>query len=155
MFTFDPGFTSTASCASKITHIDGNQGKLLHRGYRIQELTDNGSYIELCYLLIYGELPSKDELKKFEETVVNEMMIHQEMIEFFKGFKESAHPMAIMTGVVGALSAFEKDIDVNCPKNREYVAIRLVAKMPTLAAISYRHARGLPIVYPRKDFNYI
>lgn len=111
--------------------------------------------MELCYVLIYGQLPDAKELAKFEETVVSEMMVQSEMIDFFKGFKESAHPMAMMTGVVGALSAFEKNIDVNNPMNRELVCIKLIAKMPTLAALSFRTARSLPIVYPKKKYNYV
>lgn len=107
MFTFDPGFTCTASCVSTITHIDGDLGKLLHRGFKIEDLTANGTYMELCYLLLYGELPCKNELMKFEDTVLDEMMVHRDMINFFNGFKDNAHPMAILTGVVGALSAFE------------------------------------------------
>ncbi|KAM3136916.1 hypothetical protein pb186bvf_011001 [Paramecium bursaria] len=155
-FTIDPGFNATGSCMSTITYIDGDKGQLLYRGYPIEELAQSSSYMEVCYLLIYGELPSKDELKLFEDTMVSEMMINEKLIEFYKGFATDSHPMAIMVGVVGALSAFmHKDFDVNDPRDREYISIKLVAKMPTLAAYAYRTALGLPIVYPQKKFGFI
>ena len=141
---------------STMTYIDGDKGELLYRGYPIETLAKNSSYIEVCYLFIYGHLPSRKELTLFEETMVSEMMINEKLIEFYKGFATDSHPMAIMVGVVGALSAFmHKDFDVNDPRDREYIAIKLVAKMPTLAAYAYRTALGLPIVYPSKKFSFI
>jgi citrate synthase len=155
-FTFDPGFFSTASCVSKIAYIDGEKGELLYRGFPIQELAEKSSYVETCYLLLFGVLPSKTELKKFEETMVQEMLIHEKLIEFFKGFQKGAHPMAILTGVFGALSAFmHEGLDIYNPKDRELAAIRIVAKLPTIAAIAFRTANGLPIVYPQKKYGFI
>jgi len=154
-FTFDPGFFATGSCASLITYIDGDKGQLWHRGYKIEDLAEKCTFIEVCYLLLYGTLPSESELKKFEDAVVSEMLVHEQLINFYKGFKSGAHPMAIMVGVVGALSAFMHDeLDVMDPKNRELAAIRLIAKMPTIAAIAFRTAAGLPIVYPKKQYNF-
>eukprot|EP00331_Platyophrya_macrostoma_P002733 CAMPEP_0176423934 /NCGR_PEP_ID=MMETSP0127-20121128/10562_1 /TAXON_ID=938130 /ORGANISM="Platyophrya macrostoma, Strain WH" /LENGTH=446 /DNA_ID=CAMNT_0017804945 /DNA_START=136 /DNA_END=1476 /DNA_ORIENTATION=+ len=155
-FTFDPGFMATGSCMSNITFIDGEKGKLIHRGYNIEELCEKSSYIELCYLLLYGILPAKEELQKFEKTVVREMTVHEKLIDFYKGFKSGAHPMAIMVGVVGALSSFMHDgLDIKDPQQRELAVIRLVAKMPTLAAIAFRTACGLPIVYPKAEYSYV
>jgi len=155
-FTFDPGFFSTASCVSKITYIDGEKGELQYRGYPIEELAEKSNYVEVCYLLIYGILPTKEELVKFEEKIVQEMLVHEKLIEFFKGFKTGAHPMAILTGVFGALSAFmHNDLNIYDPKDRELAAIRIVAKLPTLAAIAFRTANGLPIVYPQKKYGFI
>jgi citrate synthase len=155
-FTLDPGFFSTASCASNITYIDGDKGELLYRGYPIEELAEKSSYVETCYLLIYGVLPSKEELKKFEETMIQEMLVHEKLIEFFKGFQTGAHPMAILTGVFGALSAFMHDgLNIYDPKDRELAAIRIVAKLPTITAIAFRTANGLPIVYPQKKYGFI
>ncbi|CAD8124742.1 unnamed protein product [Paramecium sonneborni] len=155
-FTLDPGFSSTGACMSTMTYIDGDKGELLYRGYPIEILAKYSSYIEVCYLFIYGHLPSQKELQLFEETMVSEMMINEKLIEFYKGFASDSHPMAIMVGVVGALSAFmHKDFDVNDPRDREYIAIKLVAKMPTLAAYAYRTALGLPIVYPSKKYSFI
>jgi len=155
-FTFDPGFFSTASCVSKITYIDGEKGELLYRGYPIEELAEKSNYVEVCYLLIYGFLPTKEELEKFEQKLVQEMLVHEKLIEFFKGFKAGSHPMAILTGVFGALSAFmHNDLNLLDPKDRELAAIRIVAKLPTLAAIAFRTANGLPIVYPQKKYGFI
>jgi len=155
-FTFDPGFFSTASCVSKITYIDGEKGELLYRGYPIEELAEKSTYIEVCYLLIYGFLPSKEELKRFEEAIIQEMLVHQKLIEFFKGFQTGAHPMAILTGVFGALSSFmHNDFDIKDPKDRELAAIRIIAKLPTIAAIAFRTANGLPIVYPQKKYGFV
>jgi citrate synthase len=156
MLTYDPGFMCTASCISNICYINGEKGELLYRGYRIQDLAEHSSYMETCYLLLYGTLPSSSELMKFEEVVIGEMMINEKMIEFYKGFRSEAHPMAIMVGVVGALSAFlHSDYDLFNPRDRQEMAIKLIAKMPTLAAYAYRTAMGLPIVYPKKHFSYM
>lgn len=155
MFTFDPGYTTSGSCASAITYIDGDKGELLYRGYQIQDLADNCTFIESCFLLLYGELPSPDELEDFEERVKDEMLVHEKLKDFFKGFNPKAHPMAIMCSVIGALSSFAHDgLDIEDPKEREKVAVQLIAKFPTLAAFSFRTSIGLPIVYPRRDLSY-
>ena len=155
MFTFDPGYTSTGSCASAITYIDGDKGELLHRGYRIQDLAENCTFIETCFLLLYGDLPNKNQLDDFEERVKDEMLVHEKLKDFFKGFNPKAHPMAIMCSVIGALSSFvHEDLDIENPKEREHVAIKLIAKFPTIAAFSFRTSVGLPIVYPRRDLTY-
>ncbi|MCH8238437.1 MAG: citrate (Si)-synthase [Proteobacteria bacterium] len=154
-FTFDPGFTSTASCESKITFIDGEKGILLYRGYPIDQLAENGHFLETCYLLLYGELPSKAEMEDFEQRVTRHTMVHEQMNRFFTGFRRDAHPMAIMVGVVGALSAFYHDsTDISDPKQREIAAIRMIAKMPTIAAMAYKYSIGQPFVYPRNDLDY-
>jgi len=154
-FTFDPGYTCTGSCVSQITFIDGEKGELLYRGYSIQDVAKNCDFEETCYLLLYGELPSKDDKKIFVETMKREMLVHEQLIHFYKGFQTGAHPMAIMVGVVGALSAFMNDgLDLKDPVQREISAIRMVAKMPMIAAIAYRTAMGLPIVYPKKKLSY-
>ena len=154
-FTFDPGFMSTASCESKITYIDGDQGILLHRGYPIEQLAEQSDYLETCYLLLNGELPSKEEKAKFVSTIKNHTMVHEQLKTFFNGFRRDAHPMAIMCGVVGALSAFYHDsLDINNPQHREVSAMRLVAKMPTIAAMTYKYSMGQPMMYPRNDLNY-
>lgn len=156
MFTFDPGYTATGSCVSAITYIDGDKGELLYRGYRIQDLADNCTFIETCFLLLYGDLPTKGELEDFEERVKDEMLVHEKLKDFFKGFNPKAHPMAIMCSVIGALSSFiHEDLDIDDPKEREKVAIQLIAKFPTLAAFSFRTSVGLPIVYPRRDLSYL
>ncbi|KAL4450504.1 hypothetical protein ABPG74_019402 [Tetrahymena malaccensis] len=156
MFTYDPGFTATGSCASTITYIDGDKGQLLYRGYKIEDLAEHSTFIEVCYLMIYGVLPSAKELNAFEELVVSEMMVHEKIVDFYKGFQSDAHPMAIMVGVIGALSAFmHEEFDVNDPRDREHIAIKLVAKFPTLAAFAFRTASGLPLVRPKKKYNYI
>lgn len=154
-FTYDPGFTSTASCESKITFIDGEQGLLLHRGYPIDQLADNGNFLETCHLLLYGELPTKAQFEDFSSRVTMHTMVHEQMNRFFTGFRRDAHPMAIMVGVVGALSAFYHDsTDINDPKQRDIAAIRMIAKMPTIAAMAYKYSIGQPFVYPRNDLDY-
>ena len=154
-FTFDPGFMSTASCESKITYIDGDKGVLLHRGYPIEQLAEKADYLETCYLLLNGELPTAEEKAKFISTVKNHTMVHEQLKSFLNGFRRDAHPMAIMCGVVGALSAFYHDsLDINDPHHREISAVRLVAKMPTLAAMVYKYSMGQPMMYPRNDLNY-
>ncbi|MDX1318964.1 MAG: citrate synthase [Oceanospirillum sp.] len=155
MFTYDPGFVSTASCESAITYIDGAKGVLLHRGYPIDQLAKQSDYIELCYLLLNGELPSPEEKKKFESTITYHTMVHEQLTQFFKGFRRDAHPMAILCGVVGALSAFYHDsLDINNPRDREVSAFRLIAKMPTISAMCYKYSTGQPFAYPRNDLNY-
>ena len=154
-FTYDPGFTSTAACESTITYIDGDEGVLLHRGYPIGQLAEKSHYLEVCYLLLYGELPSAAELEDFEFRVTNHTMLHEQMMNFFRGFRRDAHPMAIMTGVVGAMSAFYHDsTDISDPWQREVASIRLIAKMPTIAAWAYKYSIGQPFVYPRNDLDY-
>lgn len=155
-FTFDPGFTCTSSCMSAITFIDGEEGELWYRGYKVQELAENCSYLEVCYLLLYSELPTQTELIRFERAIKEEMCIHSKLIDFYQAFQQGAHPMAIMVGVVGALSAFfHEDMDVHDPGQRESAAIKIVAKLPMIAAIAYRTAYGLPIVYPKKQYSYV
>ena len=154
-FTYDPGFVSTAACESKITFIDGANGVLLHRGYPIEQLASNADYLEVCYLLLHGELPSAEENERFRRTVNNHTMIHDQMSHFFNGFRRDAHPMAIMVGVVGALSAFYHDtMDLTDEHQREVAAHRLVAKMPTIAAMCYKYSIGQPFMYPRNDLGY-
>ncbi len=155
VFTYDPGFTSTAACESTITYIDGDKGELLYRGYPIEQLADDSHYLEVCYLLLYGELPSKTQLEDFENRVTRHTMVHEQMHKFFSGFRRDAHPMATMVGVVGAMSAFYHDsIDINDPHQREVAAIRMVAKLPTIAAMAYKYSIGQPFVYPRNDLDY-
>ena len=155
VFTYDPGFTSTASCDSTITFIDGAKGELLHRGYPIDQLASKSHYLEVCYLLLYGELPSPAELEDFESRVTNHTMIHEQMMYLFRGFRRDAHPMAIMTGVVGAMSAFYHDsTDISDPWQREVASIRMIAKMPTIAAMAYKYTIGQPFEYPRNDLDY-
>ncbi|WGH78507.1 citrate synthase [Jannaschia ovalis] len=155
VFTYDPGFTSTAACESAITFIDGAEGVLLHRGYPIDQLAAESHYLEVCYLLLYGELPSAEQLETFETTVTRHTMIHEQMHNFFRGFRRDAHPMATMVGVVGAMSAFYHDsTDINDPWQREVASFRLIAKMPTIAAMAYKYSIGQPFVYPRNDLDY-
>ena len=155
VFTYDPGFTSTASCDSEITYIDGNKGELLHRGYPIDQLAEKSHYLEVCYLLLYNELPGPAQLEDFKSRVTNHTMIHEQMMYLFRGFRRDAHPMAIMTGVVGAMSAFYHDsIDITDPWQREVASIRMIAKMPTIAAHAYKYTVGQPFVYPRNDLDY-
>ena len=155
LFTYDPGFTSTASCDSTITYIDGNKGELLHRGYPIDQLAEKSHFLEVCFLLLYGDLPSPTELEDFESRVTNHTMIHEQMMYLFRGFRRDAHPMAIMTGVVGAMSAFYHDsTDVTDAWQREVASIRMIAKMPTIAAMAYKYTIGQPFVYPRNDIDY-
>ena len=154
-FTFDPGFTSTASCESKITYIDGEKGVLLHRGYPIEQLAEQSDYLETCYLLLNGELPNAEEKKAFVDMVTNHTMVHEQIRTFFNGFRRDAHPMAIMCGVVGALSAFyHASTDISDPYHREVAAFRLIAKMPTIAAMSYKFSIGQPFMYPRNELDY-
>jgi len=152
LFTYDPGFTSTASCDSALTYIDGDKGVLLHRGYPIDQLAEQSSFMEVAYLLLRGDLPSKAE---FEATITRHTMVHEQLTTFFRGFRRDAHPMAIMCGVVGALSAFYHDsTDITDPQQRMIASHRLIAKMPTLAAMAYKYSLGQPFVYPRNDLSY-
>lgn len=154
-FTFDPSYTSTASCKSRLTFIDGDEGILMHRGYTIEELTDNSTFLEVAYLLLEGDLPSKKQMDDFTHNVTYHTMVHEQLHKFFTGFRRDAHPMAVMCGVVGALSAFYHDsLDIWDPKQREISAHRLIAKIPTLAAMTMKYALGQPFVYPRNDLNY-
>ncbi|MCM2130331.1 citrate synthase [Larsenimonas rhizosphaerae] len=154
-FTFDPGFVSTASCESEITYIDGANGVLLHRGYPIDQLAEHSNYIEMGYLLLNGELPTEEQYREFDYHVRNHTMVHEQIANFFKGFRRDAHPMAVMCGVAGALSAFYHDnLDIDDPENREVSAIRLLAKMPTLASMCYKYNIGQPFMYPRNDLSY-
>jgi citrate synthase len=154
-FTYDPGFVSTASCESKITYIDGDAGVLLHRGYPIEQLAEQSDYVETCYLLMHGELPSQEQKAKFEHKLRVHTMVHDQINNFFRGFRRDAHPMAVMCGVVGALSAFYHDaMDISDSEHREMSAIRLIAKMPTLAAMAYKYNIGQPFIYPRNDLSY-
>ena len=154
-FTYDPGFLSTASCNSTITYIDGDKGELLYRGYPIEQLAVNCDYLETCYLLLYGELPNEAEKAKFNETVMHHTMVNEQMQFFLRGFRRDAHPMAVMTGLVSALSAFYHDsTDVHNPEHREISAIRLIAKMPTLVAMAYKYTVGQPYIYPQNDLSY-
>ena len=155
LFTYDPGFVSTASCESKITYIDGDKGILLHRGYAIEDLAANSSYLETCYLLIHGELPSAKQMREFESHITNNTMLHEQLIKFFSGFRRDAHPMAIMCGVVGALSAFYHDqLDNDNSDHREKAIHRLIAKMPTIAAMCFKYSIGQPFMFPRDDLDY-
>ncbi|APX13772.1 citrate synthase [Tateyamaria omphalii] len=155
VFTYDPGFTSTASCDSTITYIDGGQGVLLHRGYPIDQLAEKSHYLEVCYLLLYGVLPTAAQLEEFETTITLHTMLHEQMQNFFRGFRRDAHPMAIMVGVVGAMSAFYHDsTDISDEHQREIASHRLIAKMPTIAAWAYKYSIGQPFIYPRNDLDY-
>ncbi len=155
MFTYDPGFTSTASCESKITYIDGEQGILLYRGYPIEQLAEKSDFMEVCYLLIYGDLPNKTDKEKFVREITYHTMVHEQLNHFFNGFRRDAHPMAIMVGVVGALAAFYHDsTDITDPRQRMVASYRLIAKMPTLAAMAYKYSTGQPFIYPRNDLSY-
>ncbi|EAR59445.1 citrate synthase, partial [Neptuniibacter caesariensis] len=155
LFTYDPGFVSTAACDSGITFIDGGKGVLLHGGYPIDELAEKSDYMEVCYLLLNGELPNAEQKEKFVSTVKNHTMIHEQISHFFNGFRRDAHPMAIMCGVVGALSAFYHDsLDINDAHHREVCAYRLIAKMPTIAAMCFKYSNGQPFMYPRNDLSY-
>lgn len=156
MFTYDPGFTSTASCRSAITYIDGEAGVLLYRGYPIEQLAERCTYLEVCYLLLHGELPSKGELTEFEHEVTMHTMVHDQVNLFFRGFRRDAHPMAIMVGVVGALSAFYHDaMDIHSPEDRKIVAIRLIAKVPTIVAMCHKYSTGSPFIYPQNKLSYV
>ena len=155
MFTFDPGFVSTASCESKITFIDGDKGYLYYRGYPIEQLAEQGDYLETCYLLIYGELPNAEQKEKFVNTVMHHTMVHEQLTWFFRGFRRDAHPMAMMVGVVGALSAFYQDsLEIADPEHRKVAIYRLISKIPTIAAMCYRYSNGLPFNYPKNGLSY-
>ena len=155
LFTYDPGFVSTAACESQITYIDGGKGVLLHRGYPIEQLAEHSDYLETCYLLLYGELPNAEQKADFENTVRYHTMVHDQITYFYRGFRRDAHPMAIMCGVVGALSAFYHDsTDISDKRHREVAAFRLIAKMPTLAAMSYKYSIGQPFMYPDNSLSY-
>jgi citrate synthase len=154
-FTFDPGFTSTAACKSTITYIDGDEGVLLHRGYPIEQLATQGDFLETCYLLYYGELPTPAQRNKFEHDITHHTMIHEQMALMFRGFRRDAHPMAVMVAMVGALSAFYHDsTDITDPRQREIASHRMIAKLPTIAAMTYKYHVGQPFVYPRNNLSY-
>jgi len=154
-FTFDPGFLSTAACDSKITYIDGDKGELLYRGYPIEQIAQSCDFLETCHLLLNGDLPNRAQQKDFTYRVVHHTMVHEQMTRFFQGFRRDAHPMAILVGCVGALSAFYHDsLDINNPEHRHISAIRLIAKMPTLVAMAYKYSVGQPFLYPRNDLSY-
>jgi len=154
-FTFDPGFTATGSCESKITFIDGDKGELFYRGYPIEELAEHSDFMEVCYLLLNGTLPTADQKKKFERDIIMHTMVHEQLSSFYRGFRRDAHPMAVMCGVVGALSAFYHDsTDINDPHQRVVASHRLIAKMPTIAAMAFKYSIGQPFVYPKNDLKY-
>jgi citrate synthase len=155
LFTYDPGFTSTASCTSKITYIDGDDGVLLYRGYPIEQLAEKCDFLEVCYLLLNGDLPNGSEMKGFVTTVSQHVMVHEQLSKFYSGFRRDAHPMAVLVGVVGALSAFYHDVmDINSKEDRYMSAIRLIAKMPTMVAMSYKYSIGMPFIYPKRKLGY-
>jgi citrate synthase len=155
VFTYDPGYASTASCESKITFIDGEEGVLLYRGYPVQQLAEKSSFLEVCCLLLYGELPNKDTLEKFHHRILTHTMINETMLRLFNGFHHDAHPMAMVSGVVGSMSAFYHDTtDIYNPRHRDIFAHRIVAKLPTIAAAAYKHTIGQPFAYPRNDLSY-
>jgi citrate synthase len=155
IFTFDPGFTSTGSCESKITYIDGDEGILLYRGFPIEDLAEHGDFLETCYLLLYGELPTAAQKADFDDRVTHHTMVHEQMNRFFQGFRRDAHPMAVMVGSVGALSAFYHDsTDITDPQQRMIASIRMIAKMPTLAAMAYKYSVGQPFMYPQNSLDY-
>jgi citrate synthase len=155
VFTYDPGFTSTASCESEITYIDGDAGILLYRGYPIDQLARSSNFLEVCYLLLYGELPTAQEMAEFDKAITNHTMVHEQLSFLFRGFRRDAHPMAVMCGVVGALSAFYHDsTDIADPKQRRIASHRLVAKIPTIAAMAFKYSIGQPFMYPRNDLGY-
>ncbi len=154
-FTYDPGFTSTANCSSKITYIDGEEGVLLYRGYPIEQLATSSNFLEVCYLLLHGELPSADQLKEFDGNITRHTMVHEQMTRFYTGFRRDAHPMAIMCGVVGALSAFYHDsTDIHDPKHRIIASHRMIAKMPTIASMAFKYSIGQPFIYPRNELDF-
>jgi len=155
IFTYDPGFTSTASCESKITYIDGDEGVLLYRGYPIEQLAEHGDFLETCHLLLYGELPTAAQKHDFDYLVTRHTMVHEQMSRFYQGFRRDAHPMAVMVGSVGALSAFYHDsTDISDPVQRDIASIRMIAKLPTLAAMAYKYSIGQPFIYPKNDLEY-
>jgi citrate synthase len=155
MFTYDPGFTSTAATDSSITYIDGDKGELMYRGYPIEQLAEKSNYLEVCYLLLYGDLPNKAQLADFTDRVTKHTMVHEQMHYFYRGFRRDAHPMAIVVGVVGAMAAFYHDsTDINDPMQREIASIRMIAKIPTIVAMAYKYSVGQPFVYPRNDLDF-
>nr|WP_319512981.1 citrate synthase [uncultured Cohaesibacter sp.] len=155
MFTYDPGFTSTASCESEITYIDGEKGVLLYRGYPIEQLAEHGDFLETCYLLLYGHLPTPEEKRDFDTRVTRHTMVHEQMSKFYTGYRRDSHPMAVMVGIVGGLSAFYHDsTDIADPHQRMVASLRMIAKMPTMAAMAYKYSIGQPFVYPRNDLDY-
>ena len=156
MFVYDPGFTSTASCQSEITYIDGEKGQLLHRGYKIEELADSSDYAEVCYLLLNGELPDVDKKNEFINILTNHTMLHEQILTFYSGFRRDSHPMAIMVGIVGALSSFysEKTHDFSSMEGKWVAVSRLLAKMPTIAAMAYKYSLGQPFIYPKNELSY-
>ena len=156
MFMYDPGFTSTASCSSEITYIDGEKGILLHRGYEIEELAENSDYPEVCYLLLHGDLPNKKEKDKFIQTLTNHTMLHEQILRFYSGFRRDSHPMAVVVGIVGALSSFypEKIYDFSSNEGKWVAVTRLLAKLPTMAAMAYKYSLGQPFIYPRNELSY-
>ena len=154
-FSYDPGFTSTANCASSITYIDGDKGELLYRGYPIEQLAEQSNFLAVCYLLLNGELPTNEQFRDFRRTITNHTMVHEQMTRFYTGFRRDAHPMAVMVGVVGALSAFYHDsTDITNPEHRRIATNRMIAKMPTIAAMAYKYSIGHPFIYPRNDLDY-
>ena len=154
-FTFDPGYTATGSCESKITYIDGDAGVLLYRGYPIEELAENSDFMEVCYLLLYGELPTGLQKTEFVGAITRHTMVHEQLTQFYRGFRRDAHPMSIMCGVVGALSAFYHDsTDITDPEQRRVASYRLIAKMPTLAAMAFKYSLGQPFMYPRNELGF-
>ena len=156
LFTYDPGYATTASCKSSITFIDGNEGVLLYRGYPIEQLAEHSSYLEVCYLLMYGELPTPDESKNFNQIIKKHTMVHENIRDFINGFRYDAHPMSMLVGTVGALSSFYHDsLDITNPEHREISAHRLIAKMPTIASYCFNHTRGQPFMYPDNTLNYV
>ncbi len=156
MFTYDPAFLSTASCSSSITFIDGDAGLLYYRGYPIEQLAEHSDFLEVCYLLLHGELPNPAQKAGFRSKVTEHTMVHDQIVRFFSGFRRDAHPMAVMVGVVGALSAFYHDsLDINNPEHREISALRLIAKVPTIAAMAYKYNTGYPFMYPKNSFSYV
>ena len=155
MFTYDPGFTSTAATDSSITYIDGDKGELMYRGYPIDQLAEKSNFLEVCYLLLYGELPTKEQMDDFDHRVTTHTMLHEQMHFLYRGFRRDAHPMAVVCGVVGAMAAFYHDsTDISDPVQREIASIRLIAKMPTIVAMAYKYSVGQPFVYPRNDLDY-
>lgn len=154
-FTYDPGFASTASCESRITYIDGDNGVLMHRGYAIEDLVENCNFMDVCFLLLHGELPKVQQKREFNNAIVHHTLLHEQVLTFYKGFRRDAHPMAVMVGVVGALSAFYHDsLDIHNPEHRELASLRLIAKVPTIAAMAYRYSIGQPFAYPQNDLSY-
>src|SRR5215472_2161851 len=155
VFTYDPGYGATASCESKITYIDGDEGILLYRGYPIEQLAEHSNFLEICYLLLNGELPNEAQRKDFELGVMRHTMLHEQIRQFYNGFRRDAHPMAVMCGVVGALSAFYHDsLNIHDAESRRISAFRLIAKVPTIAAWAYKYSVGQPFIYPRNDLSY-